>query len=102
MGKDKIVIDEKKFRKEQIQRKRSMDKNYIKKINILKIVLFGIQAACAIAIAVVVICLTHDKPYWGFSWWAGVLCFYMCHKSRKGIVKSIGEIKKLNNPFAFF
>lgn len=98
---DKIVIDEKTIRREMKQRQLSNDKDYIKKTSIIRIVIASIIALASIALMIVVICFTHDKPYFGFGYWAGILAFYLCHKSRKAIMKALGEIKKLNNPFNF-
>ena len=98
---DKIVIDEKKFRKEQIQRQRSTDKEYIKKTSKIRIALAVLLMVVSIALFIVVVCFTHDKNYYGFGWWAGIAALYLCNKGRKIIKKSLEEIKKTDSPFNF-
>lgn len=98
---DKVVIDEKKFRKEQIKRQRSTDKKYIKKVNVYKIVGAAAIIIASLTVLILVIVFTNGKPYYGFIWWALIMALYLSNKARKIIKKSLSEIKKLDNPFNF-
>lgn len=97
---EKVVINEKTFRKTHISNTDSDKARKIKNCYI-KMAVWSLLFFMSLAATIVIICFTHDKPYFGFGIWGGILTFYLFMKGKKVVNKQLLEIKKIEQPFTF-